>query len=123
MAANITPEERRRIRAERNRESAEKSRLRHKQKNLELEQNVLRLRTENRELKARVDTFRIQLQSASQNLATGKGNIAGNVDLATQVPALKSAMAAIEQVMQECPRTFGPESSFPEIALNVKMTR
>ncbi len=124
MNANLTAEERRKIRAERNRESAEKSRLRHKQRTLELEQNVLRLRTENRELKARVDTFRIQLQAASQNIETsGNGNFGGEGIVATQVPALHSAISAIEQVMLECPRTFRPEPNVPEIVLNVKATR
>lgn len=122
LGANLTADERRKIRAERNRESAEKSRLRHKQKTMELEQNVLTLRTENRELKARVDTFRIQLQAASQNIdnSAGNGNFGGDGIVATQVPALQSAIAAIEQVMVECPRTFRPESNPPEIALNIK---
>lgn len=89
---------------------------------MELEQNVLALRRENRELKSRVDTFRIQLQAASQNIDSSgaDGCFGGEGIVATQVPALQSAIASIEQVMAVCPRTFNPEAHPVEIPLGIK---
>lgn len=109
----LSAEERRAIRARRNRESAEKSRVRRKQQTNELERSVGELRYENRELKERVVGFERELTA-----------IAAEGDPACRGPpvvaAVNGSLAAVERCMAECPRTFRKEPHSPEIELKYK---
>jgi bZIP transcription factor len=113
----ISAEERRRIRAARNRESAEKSRLRRKQYTDDLEREVGSLRETNKMLKGRAMLLTMTLQKADAEVssAIAKGSV-----LSSQPPlngsALKSALMALGNARMQCPVTFGDSSDRSDIA-------
>jgi hypothetical protein len=103
----ISTEEKKRVRAERNRESAEKSRLRRKKYTEDLEKEVGTLRDTNRTLKTRAEGLLAMLQSVDGEvedvIARGDGFAA---DAPNGGAALKAALLALENVRQQCPMTF-----------------
>lgn len=121
--AHLSIEARKKLRAERNRESAEKSRMRRKQMVLELETNVAFLREENRDLKAKVEQYHGQLTSASEEVSR-RAAVAGDgsQEAMLKVPMLYEALSALQRCMEECPRTFNRGPHTPVIPLNVPRT-
>lgn len=121
--AHLSLEERKRLRAERNRESAEKSRMRRKQMVLDLETNVAFLREENRDLKAKVEQHHEQLTSASEEVnrrAAASGE--GAEETSMKVPILYEALSALQRCIEQCPRTFNRGPQTPVIPLNISRT-
>lgn len=110
--APMTAEEKRRIRAERNRESAEKSRLRRKKYTDDLEKEVDSLRETNKTLKTRSLDLMTMLHGVDNDvdrvIANGEGRMS---DAPNGGAALKAAILALENVKQQCPMTFGPPST------------
>jgi bZIP transcription factor len=112
----ISTEEKRRVRAERNRESAEKSRLRRKKYTEDLEKEVGSLRETNRSLKTRTEDLLAMLQSVDadveQSVSRGDGSVAHPPNGGA---ALKAALLALENVKQQCPITFADSTVRVEI--------
>lgn len=118
-SSHLSLEERRRIRAERNRESAEKSRLRHKQRTEELERDVYHKRIENREVKASIDTYYGQLRGVADTIERG-GSGAGDSssEVGSKVPALYDALDVMQKAIESCTWTY-KDPREPEIPLKV----
>jgi hypothetical protein len=112
----VSAEERRRIRAARNRESAEKSRLRRKQYTDDLEREVGSLRETNKMLKGRAMLLTTTLQKADAEVssAIAKGSVRSSQPL--NGSALKSALMALGNARMQCPVTFGESSDRSDIA-------
>lgn len=122
--AHLSLEERKKLRAERNRESAEKSRMRRKQMVIDLETNVAALRDENRDLKAKVERYHSRLKGVSAEMYLQSKEVSGqSKDDATQIPLLYEALSALQRCMEECPRTFSRNPHSPLIPLNVARKR
>lgn len=115
-APAVSTEEKKRVRAERNRESAEKSRLRRKKYTEDLEKDVGSLRETNKTLKSRAERLLAMLHGVDADVercvARGEGFplIAPNGG-----PALKTALLALENVKRQCPMTFADSSTRVEI--------
>lgn len=115
-----TAEQKRRIRAERNRESAEISRLRRKKYTRDLESDVGSLRETNKTLKVQTISLLEALQKIEDNVQKSIANGEGFAsDAPTGGAALKAAILALENAKQQCPMTFSDAAAYPEIPLNV----
>lgn len=119
-AAAYSTEQKRRIRAERNRESAEKSRLRRKQYTSDLEKSVGSLRATNTQLKGRAEALMGTLKSIEVDVATAHAGQAYateqvNHEGAVPAPALQAALVALERVKTQCPVTFADPATRVEI--------
>lgn len=110
----MSAEEKRRIRAERNRESAEKSRLRHKQRTEELERDVYHKRIENREVKASIDTYYAQLRGVADTIEKGTTR----EEAMKKVPALYNALNSMSKAIEQCVWTYRDPRD-PEIQLKI----
>lgn len=129
-------EERRQIRAQRNRESAEKSRIRRKQQTAELEQSVGDLRGENKQLKMRLDGLEQLIKDAQNALGLkmspsvdghGMGNAGSmteggegiNGEAHKKLRALQESLRLIQICKRRCIRTFreGPQSQEIQLKL------
>lgn len=112
----VSTEEKRRVRAERNRESAEKSRLRRKKYTEDLEKDVGSLRETNKTLKSRTERLLAMLHEVDVDVdhcvARGEGF---PVDAPNGGTALKTALLALENVKQQCPMTFADTSQRVQI--------
>ena len=113
-SVHLSTEEKRRIRAERNRESAEKSRLRQKQRTEELERDVYNKRIENREVKASIDTYYAQLRGVADTIEKGTTP----EEAVKKVPALYNALSNMQTAIEQCTWTYRDPRE-PEIPLKV----
>lgn len=112
----ISTEQKRRVRAERNRESAEKSRLRRKKYTEDLENEVGNLRETNKTLKSRAENLIAMLQRVDAGVEESVARGAGFVgDAPNGGAALKAALLALENVKRQCPTTFAKSSPRVEI--------
>lgn len=117
-------EERKKLRAERNRESAEKSRMRRKKYTRDLENNVALLRQQNDELKLRVEEIQVTLKNASTKVCLMSKKPGGEGgDKFAKFPTLLEALSALQRCIAECPRTFNRNPNSPLIPLNVGRKR
>jgi bZIP transcription factor len=111
----MSAEERRRVRAARNRESAEKSRLRRKQYTDDLEREVGSLREANKMLKGRAMLLTMTLQKVDADVDSA---ISNGLIRSSQTPlngsALKRALMALGDARMQCPVTFGEATDRPE---------
>lgn len=121
--AHLTLEQKRILRAKRNRESAEKSRNRRKLQTETLEKSVAQLRDENRELSAEMLKLQTQLESLSSEVAQAMTVGHEQEGLRERTPALYDAIEAVQKVMIDCPRTFLRSSHTPEIQLKIHKQR
>lgn len=116
-----TAEQKRKIRQERNRESAEISRLRRKQYTSNLERDVGIMREVNKTLKKQTITLLAALRKIDNDvakcIAKGEGFAS---DAPTGGTALKAAILALENAKQQCVMTFCDAACHPEIPLKVK---
>lgn len=112
----LTAEEKRKVRAERNRESAEKSRLRRKKYTDDLEREVGNLREVNKDLRVRTVSLMETLRKVDQDIhqCVQRGG-AHATDARNGGASLKAAIAALDNVKQQCPMTFGDTVDRPEI--------
>lgn len=108
-------EERRRIRAERNRVSAMKSRERLNKKEMELERNVYYGRIENRILKRGAIKYRTFLRKAIVKMEQE----IGREEAQRLCPVTYANLEHVEKVISECVWTFRPEDT-PLIELKFK---
>lgn len=115
--AQLSPEERRSLRAKRNRESAEKSRVRRKVQTAELEKSVAGLRNDNESLKGNVTAFRCRLESMCSEVTKDVGDCDKSQALQQRAPVLYDALKNLSIVLQDCPRTFHKCPRSPEIKL------
>lgn len=109
-------EQRRQIRAQRNRESAEKSRMRRKQQTAELEENVGDLRDENKTLKARLLGLESVVHEVEEEIDR---NVSENAsEGATRgAHAVQDSLSVIQACKSECLRTFREAPGSPDIEL------
>lgn len=112
--ANISAEERKRVRAQRNRESAEKSRVRRKELTAELERSVGSLRGENKELKAQLLQEEELLRAVREAVPAA---MASSEASDTVLCLVDESEGVIEACKGECPRTFRKPPHSPEIEL------
>lgn len=110
-------EQKRRIRAERNRESAEKSRLRRKQYTTDLESNVSSLRVTNSRLKGRAEVLMGTLKSMEAQIETAhnRGEAYPNKPANQEAGALRAAIMALERLRGQCPVTFADPATRVDI--------
>ncbi len=111
----MSAEERRRVRAERNRVSAMRSRERLNKKEMELERNVYQGRIENRGLKRGVIKYRRFLQQAIAEIEQKYSR----EEAERRFPKTYANLAHVEKTMSECVWTFRPEDT-PLIELKYK---
>lgn len=110
-------EQKRRIRAERNRESAEKSRLRRKQYTTDLESNVSSLRVTNSRLKGRAEALMGTLRNMEEQIAAAhaRGEAYPNKPANQEAGALRAAIMALERLRGQCPATFADPATRVDI--------
>ena len=116
----LTAEERRSLRAKRNRESAEKSRVRRKEQTAELEMSVAELRDENKSLKDDVLYYHNRLRKMYTDLTQDVAVDERELYLRQNAPTLYDALKSLGAVLNDCPRTFSQSGNVPEIKLKIK---
>lgn len=116
--AHLSVEERRQIRAQRNRESAEKSRIRRKQQTAELERSVGELRDQNSTLKTRFLGLEALVKDVEESVDLGEEEIM-NEGATRGIRAIHESLAVIQECKQNCLRTFRETPHSPEIQLKM----
>ncbi len=111
----ISSEEKRRIRAERNRESAERSRLRSKERAEELERAVYNLRVENHNVKQDVDAYYAQMQLIVNVIEREMSKDEAKKTL----PGLYNTLSIIQSAIEECKWTYRNPRE-PDIPLKIR---